>query len=201
MVEQIFLRIGFFTYAKAVASLGTVDFSAHQVCMNIMHISFAIGDGLQIACTSLVGQSLGARRPDLAMIYGKVSQRIGMILAVMTAIIITLLRSQLLGFFTSDVEVIAAGSIPMMILSVTVLFQIPQVIVVGSLRGAGDVKFVAAMMLISVTLVRPILAWVLCYPIGLGLIGAWMALFLDQITRFSLSFWRYHQGNWTKIVV
>ena len=89
----------------------------------------------------------------------------------------------------------------MMILSVTVLFQIPQVIVVGSLRGAGDVKFVAAMMLISVTLVRPILAWVLCYPIGLGLIGAWMALFLDQITRFSLSFWRYHQGNWTKIVV
>jgi len=201
LVEQIFLRIGFFTYAKAVASLGTTDFSAHQVCMNIMHISFAIGDGLQIACTSLVGQSLGARRPDMAMIYGKVSQRIGMMMAMMTAVVITLLRSQLLGFFTTDLEVIAAGSIPMMILSVTVLFQIPQVIVVGSLRGAGDVKFVAMMMLISVTLVRPILAWILCYPLGFGLIGAWMALFLDQITRFTLSFTRYHKGHWTKIIV
>lgn len=201
LVEQIFLRIGFFTYAKAVASLGTTDFSAHQVCMNIMHISFAIGDGLQIACTSLVGQSLGARRPDMAMIYGKVSQRIGMMMAMITAVVITLLRSQLLGFFTTDLEVIAAGSIPMMILSVTVLFQIPQVIVVGSLRGAGDVKFVAMMMLISVTLVRPILAWILCYPLGFGLIGAWMALFLDQITRFTLSFTRYHKGHWTKIIV
>lgn len=199
LVEQIFLRIGFFTYAKAVASLGTVDFSAHQVCMNIMHISFAIGDGLQIACTSLVGQSLGARRPDMAMIYGKVSQRIGIMLAVLTGLTITLLRSQLLGFFTSDAEVILAGSIPMMILSITVLFQIPQVIVVGSLRGAGDVKFVAMMMLISVTLVRPILAYLLCYPMGLGLMGAWMALFLDQITRFTLSFHRYHKGQWTKI--
>ena len=36
---------------------------------------------------------------------------------------------------------------------------------------------------------------------GLGLIGAWMALLLDQITRFTLSFTRYHQGHWTKIEV
>ena len=199
LIEQIFLRIGFFTYSKAVASLGTVDFSAHQVCMNIMHISFAIGDGLQIACTSLVGQSLGAKRPDMAMIYGKVSQRIGIMMAIMTGLVITGLRSELLSFFTSDADVILAGSIPMMIISITVLFQIPQVIVVGSLRGAGDVKFVAMMMLISVTLVRPILAYVLCYPVGLGLIGAWLALLLDQITRFTLSFVRYHQGHWTKI--
>ena len=199
LIEQIFLRIGFFTYSKAVASLGTVDFSAHQVCMNIMHISFAIGDGLQIACTSLVGQSLGAKRPDMAMIYGKVSQRIGIMMAIMTGLVITGLRSELLSFFTSDADVILAGSIPMMIISVTVLFQIPQVIVVGSLRGAGDVKFVAMMMLISVTLVRPILAYILCYPVGLGLIGAWLALLLDQITRFTLSFVRYHQGHWTRI--
>ncbi|MBR5004023.1 MAG: MATE family efflux transporter [Erysipelotrichaceae bacterium] len=199
LIEQIFLRIGFFTYSKAVASLGTVDFSAHQVCMNIMHISFAIGDGLQIACTSLVGQSLGAKRPDMAMIYGKVSQRIGIMMAIATGLVITGLRSELLSFFTSDADVILAGSIPMMIISITVLFQIPQVIVVGSLRGAGDVKFVAMMMLISVTLVRPILAYVLCYPVGLGLIGAWLALLLDQITRFTLSFVRYHQGHWTKI--
>ena len=199
LIEQIFLRIGFFTYSKAVASLGTVDFSAHQVCMNIMHISFAIGDGLQIACTSLVGQSLGAKRPDMAMIYGKVSQRIGIMMAIATGLVITGLRSELLSFFTSDADVILAGSIPMMIISITVLFQIPQVIVVGSLRGAGDVKFVAMMMLISVTLVRPILAYILCYPVGLGLIGAWLALLLDQITRFTLSFVRYHQGHWTKI--
>ena len=199
LIEQIFLRIGFFTYSKAVASLGTVDFSAHQVCMNIMHISFAIGDGLQIACSSLVGQSLGAKRPDMAMIYGKVSQRIGIMMAIMTGLVITGLRSELLSFFTSDADVILAGSIPMMIISITVLFQIPQVIVVGSLRGAGDVKFVAMMMMISVTLVRPILAYVLCYPVGLGLIGAWLALLLDQITRFTLSFVRYHQGHWTKI--
>ncbi|MCF0112159.1 MAG: MATE family efflux transporter [Erysipelotrichaceae bacterium] len=200
-IEQVFLRVGFFTYAKAVASLGTLEFSAHQVCMNIMTISFAIGDGLQIANTSLVGQSLGARRPDMAMIYGKVAQRIGITLAVITGICISTFSTNILSLFTTDPEVIQTAILPLNVLSLTVLFQIPQVIVVGSLRGAGDVKFVALMMLISVTCVRPILAYILCYPVGLGLIGAWFALFLDQLTRFTLSFIRYRQGKWTKIVV
>lgn len=201
LIEQVFLRIGFFMYAKTVADLGTISFSANQICMNVMTISFAIGDGLQIANTSLVGQSLGAKRADMAMIYGKVSQRIGMCLAICTAFVISYFHHEILGLFTRDAHVIEVATIPMYMLAVTVCFQIPQVIVVGSLRGAGDVKYVAGMMLISVTLIRPGLAQLLCYGFNFGLIGAWIALFLDQVTRFTLSFVRYHKGKWTKIQV
>ena len=156
-VEQIFLRIGFLMYAKAVAGLGTVAFAAHQIVMNIMSISFSVGDGLSIANTSLVGQSLGANRTDMAIIYGKVAQRIGLILAILVSGSITLFRAQLMALFTNEAAVILAGETPLIILSVTVLFQIVQVIIVGSLRGAGDVKFVALLMFVSVTIVRPVL--------------------------------------------
>lgn len=196
-VEQIFLRFGFLIYSKAVAGLGTVSFAAHQVCMQMMSISFSFGDGLSIANTSLVGQSLGRKRPDMAMIHGKVSQRIGMMLAIGVSLFITLFRVPLMSMFTSDAAVISEGSIPMMILSVTVLFQIPQVIVIGSLRGAGDVKFVAMLMLLSVSIVRPFLAWTLTGP--LGLLGAWIALLIDQLTRNLVSSWRFKQAKWTKI--
>lgn len=199
--EQIFLRFGFFMYAKAIATLGTVAFAAHQVCMNIMIISFACGDGLQVANTSLVGQSLGAKRPDMAKIYTKVSQRIGLIVALILAITCISFRDQILSFFTTDLEVIKAGQIPMMFLAVTIIFQVPQVIIVGALRGAGDVKFVALLMLLSVTCIRPFLAWLLCYPLGLGLVGAWIALFIDQITRNTISLIRFKQDRWAKIVV
>lgn len=197
LVEQIFLRFGFLMYSKAVAGLGTVSFAAHQVCMQMMSISFSFGDGLSIANTSLVGQSLGRKRPDMAMIHGKVSQRIGMMLAIGVSLFITLFRVPLMSMFTSDAAVISEGSIPMMILSVTVLFQIPQVIVIGSLRGAGDVKFVAMLMLLSVSIVRPFLAWTLTAPFGL--LGAWIALLIDQLTRNLVSSWRFKQAKWTKI--
>lgn len=201
LVEQIFMRFGFLMYSKAVAGLGTIAFAAHQVCMQMMSISFSFGDGLSIANTSLVGQSLGRKRPDMALIHGKVSQRLGVTMAVFVCLFITLFRVPLMGLFTNEAEVIAAGGIPMMILSVTVLFQIPQVIVVGSLRGAGDVKFVAMLMLVSVSIVRPGLAWLLCHPLGFGLVGAWIALLMDQLTRNLISSWRFKQAKWTKIQV
>ncbi|MPM67785.1 putative FMN/FAD exporter YeeO [bioreactor metagenome] len=200
-VEQVFLRVGFFMYAKAVATLGTIAFAAHQICMNIMTISFAFGDGLQIANTSLVGQSLGARRPDMAKIYTKVAQRLGMILAFCLGLSCFIFRDQILSLFTSDPAVIAMGEIPMSILAVTILFQVPQVIIVGALRGAGDVKFVALLMLVSVTIIRPGLAWLLCYPLEFGLLGAWIALFFDQITRNSISVLRFRKGEWSRIVI
>ena len=76
-----------------------------------------------------------------------------------------------------------------------------QVIIVGSLRGAGDVKYVALLMFVSVTIVRPVLTWVLCYPLNLGLPGAWLSVLLDQFTRYIVSYWRFREAKWTRIQV
>ena len=77
LAEQLFLRFGFLMYTMVVARLGTNAFAAHQIGMNIITISFAFGDGLSVASVSLVGQSLGEKRPDLAKVYGGFCQRLG----------------------------------------------------------------------------------------------------------------------------
>ena len=200
-IEQMFMRFGFLMYAKSVAGLGTIEFAAHQVTMNVMSISFAVGDGLSIATSSLVGQSLGSKRTDMAIIHGKVSQRIGLILAIFLSILVVLCRVPLLRLFTNDSLVIIAATIPMMILSVCILFQIPQVITIGSLRGAGDVKFVATLMFVSVAILRPGLAWLLSYPLHMGLTGAWLSTLLDQFLRSYVSSYRFKQAKWIDIKV
>lgn len=200
-IEQVFLRVGFFLYAKVVAGLGTADFAAHQLCMNIMSISFALGNGLQVANTSLVGQALGAKRRDLAIIKTRISQVIGIIFALTVSLIISLAHKPILLLFTSDLIVVAKATVPMVILALTVFFQIPQVIIVGSLRGAGDVKFVAWMMLVSVGFIRPICGYLFTYTFSLGLLGAWAAILLDQLTRFAISYSRFKTGKWLKMQI
>lgn len=201
LVEQIFIRIGFMLYAMSVANLGTMSFATHNICMQVMSITFSVGDGLSIACSALVGQSLGAKRPDLAIVYGKVSQRIGLLIAILLGIGISLSRFFLVDLFTNDPEIIALGANILLILSVIVLFQIAQVITVGSLRGAGDVKFVAMLSMISVTFLRPALSYFLAYSMGLGLLGSWSGVVLDQALRFFVSRYRFAQAKWTKIIV
>lgn len=201
LIEQVFIRIGFMMYAKAVAGLGTLQFATHYIVMQVMSITFSAGDGLSIATSSLVGQSLGAKRPDLAYIHGKVSQRIGMVISFTLAILIILNRSLIMSLFSIDPEIIDLGAQILIILSFIIQFQIAQVITVGSLRGAGDVKFVAMLSLLSVTIIRPILTYFLAYSLGFGLYGAWFSVVFDQMIRFFVGRYRFKQAEWVKIEV
>ena len=55
--------------------------------------------------------------------------------------------------------------------------------------------------MITMMIIRPILALVLVYATGLGIYGAWIAVAADQLTRTILVFARYKQGKWKQIRV
>jgi len=197
-VEQVFMRIGFFSYAKMVAALGTLEFATHQICMNILNLSFAFGDGISIAASSLVGQSLGAKRPDIAIIYGKTAQRIAFCVSSVLFFVFLLGRYFWVSLFTDDANIIALGAPLLIIIAFITHLQTSQVLLTGCLRGAGDTFFVAIVSLVSVTIIRPFFAWLFCFYFGFGLVGAWSSLFFDQGIRFAANFIRFSGGNWTK---
>ncbi len=200
-VEQVFMRVGFFTTSKLIASLGTVAYATHQICMNILTISFSFGDGLGIASSAMVGQSLGAKRGDIATIYGKSLQRISQTVGFLFVFVFILGRRFFVDLYTNDLAVIAAGVDIMLIIAATAPIQMSNVVISGSLRGAGDTKFVAITSFISIGIVRPLATWLFCYPLGFGLMGAWFAFATDQILRFVINYSRFLKGSWTKIEI
>lgn len=200
-VEQIFMRIGFLTVSMMVANLGTEAFAAHQVGMNVMSLSFSFGDGMQVAAVALCGRSLGELRPDLAKSYGTICQRIGNMISIVLSCIYLLLGEWYFGMFFEEAHIIAIGVEIMHVLMIIVLLQISQVIYMGCLRGAGDVKFTTMASMLSITFVRPIFSYVFCYALGFGVIGIWYGVVLDQFTRFVLTQWRFKSEKWMKIKI
>lgn len=198
-IEQVFMRIGFFAYAIIVARLGTTAYETHLICMNILNLSFCFGDGFSVAASALVGQSLGAKRPDMAILYGKVGQRLAFLVSNMLFVLFMTQGRFLVSIFKDDPTVTALGAGIMIILAFTTHAQTSQVVISGCLRGAGDTVFVAITSLISVAVIRPALTWFLCFPLAFGLYGAWIALCGDQFLRFSLNFLRFCNGKWTRI--
>ncbi|MPM18867.1 putative FMN/FAD exporter YeeO [bioreactor metagenome] len=199
MAEQVCLRIGFFAYAKIVASLGTLEFAVHQICMNIINITFAVGDGLGTAVTTLVGQSLGRSRPDMGKLYSSLSQRVAFIICSFLSVFFYFGRYWLISLFNTDPRVLSLGGAVMVVIACIIHVQTAQIIMFGCLRGAGDTRFTAMVSLASVSLIRPTLTWFLAFPMGLGLIGAWVALALDQIIRMATTVWRVGSGKWAQI--
>lgn len=199
--EQILMRIGFMAVTVMAAKLGTDAFAAHQVGMNIMSLSFSFGDGMQAAAVALIGRSLGENKPDLAKLYGSICQRMGNGISIVLAIIYLTSGGLLFHLFFRETHIIALGVMIMRLIVFIVVLQISQVIYMGCLRGAGDVLFTTVTSTISVTIVRPVASYLLCYSLGLGLVGIWMGVLADQFTRFVLTGWRFRSGVWAKVKI
>jgi len=199
MIEQFIMRFGVIIYTRTVASLGSIEFATHNIAMNIQSMSFMIGQGLAVSSTSLVGQSLGKRRLDMAEYYSHRCRMLGLYISFVTAVVIVIFGKPLIGLYNKDAQVLALGATLMYYVAVLQPFQSNQFIIGGSLRGAGDTKFTAFVMLVTVIGLRTGLGLLLVNVFHLGLNGAWIALSADQIARTLLVTWRYNQGKWKAI--
>jgi len=198
-LEQLFIRFGMFMFAKVVAELGTDEFATHQICMTLISITFAFGDGLGVAASALVGQNLGKNRPDLSELSAKAAQTAGKGISVIMFTVFMVGGRWLVSLFSDVPFVVDTGEKIMRIVAVVALFQVVQTINTGCLRGAGDTHYTAVVSFFSIAAIRPVVAYLLCYPAGLGVIGAWIALFIDQTTRFVASTIRFAGGKWKTI--
>ncbi len=204
--EQLVLRIGFFIYAKLVADLGTAETATHTICMNIMLLSFASGDGLSVAASALMGQNLGKKRPDIAALYCKAGQRIGLAMSAFLVLFFVFLGGVVVGAFVEVGDpnydfVMKTGRILTYIIAFISPGQISQVVYSGGLRGAGDTKYVAITSMLSIGIFRTALAYVLITFTNMGLYGAWIALVVDQYIRLAFSAYRFNSGKWSKITL
>ncbi|WP_300276684.1 MATE family efflux transporter [Peptacetobacter sp.] len=196
LIEQLVMRVGFIVYAKTVASLGTLPFAVHNICMNIQALSFMNGQAFAVSATSLVGQSLGKKRADMAKEYAVRSRRTGMIVSIILMILFFLFPRQIISLYNPDKQIVDLGARILIMVSLIQVPQGSQFIVSGILRGAGDTRATAIIITITTLLLRPSLAIIMVNIFHLGLEGAWLALIADQLLRSLLVLIRFRSGKW-----
>jgi putative MATE family efflux protein len=195
-VEQIIMRLGMLTFVTVSASLGTAALASTQIAFNIMGITFMPGMAFAIAATTLVGQALGASKPELAERYGWQVRKFGMWITGGLGVGLFLFAPYIMLLYTNDPEITSYGVIALRIMGLIQTSQATQFILSGALRGAGDTRFPLVTALISVWGVRVGLCFLFVYGFRLGVAGLWIAAASDQFTRSILIFQRYKRGKW-----
>lgn len=199
MVEQLVMRVGLIIYTRTVAGLGTLAYAVHQVCLNIQSLSFMNGQAFAVSATSLMGQSLGKKRHDMAQAYTSRARKLGMCVSITLGVVFFFFGGQIVALYSGgDQSLVELGAIIMMFVAVVQPFQSSQLILAGALCGAGDTKVTAVITFLTVLLVRPTLAIFAINVLGMGLEGAWYALVIDQILRSLLVLLRYNSGAWKR---
>lgn len=200
-LEQMVLRTGILLFVKIVASLGTVIYAAHQIALNILGLSFQPGQAFGIAASSLVGRALGAKKPERAEEFAKETRKIGSMISTFMALIFFFFGPQLVGLYSTDPVIIKNASAALKIIALVQPFQSSQFILAGALRGAGDTFWPLVATSIGVLLIRVVLAYIFVNIMGFGLIGAWMAVFVDQLVRWGFVYIRFKTGKWKYVKI
>ncbi len=201
-IEQLLLRIGFSATAIMAAKTGDAAMAAHQVSMSILSISFAFGDGLQSAAVALIGRSLGAKKPELAKLYGKTCQKVGGMISLILTVLFILGAETIMGwFFKDELHIVKIGMYLMWLMVPIMFFQVRQIIYMGCLRGAGDTFYTATVAVVCVTVLRTVVSYVFGFVLDFGIFGVWMGVTADQLGRYILSFLRFRKGKWTNIKI
>jgi putative MATE family efflux protein len=200
-VERSFHHAGSLLFAKVILLYGTVAYAAHQVGLSIEAFSFMPGYGFAIAAATMVGQSIGAGKYSRAKLENWETNRQAAFVMAGMGLLFFFFPYALLRIFTTDEAVIDLGT---MFLKIAAVAQIPlalTMVVGGSLRGAGDTRFILAVTLAGMWGVRLPLAFAAAYWWKLGLVYVWCAMAADWFIRMALLLMRYQSERWREIQV
>ena len=200
-LEQLALRVGLIAFTIYVINLGTAEFAAHNIAGTVHTFVVHFGFAISMALVSLVGQNLGAKRPDIADLYFKTAIKMALIISALLMVPLLLVPRHIAMIFTQEVLVVENIVIALRILALFTASQILQIVISGGLRGGGDTKWPLISTVSGVLGMRMILGYIFIVLLGWGIAGAWFCWFLDQTIRAIIIYFRYRSGKWKFIKV
>lgn len=199
--ERALQQTGQAVYLRLIMLYGTTAYAAHQVGLAIEALSFTPGSGISTAVTTTVGQSLGANQPERAALANREAHRIAVIVMAGMGVVFFFFPYLLLRLFTTDAEVIRLGTL---FLKIVAVLQIPlaiAMVLAGSLKGAGDTRYLLVTTTVGCWFVRVPIAVLFAVVLHLSLPFVWGVMVMDWTVRMVMLLLRYRSQRWQQAIV
>jgi Na+-driven multidrug efflux pump len=184
---------------KIVNTFGTFVINTKVYASTFAWFSYLYSSAVGQASQVIIGNYMGAGEVDKVDKQVKITWRNAFLFALAISIMLFLFSDSLFRIFTDNPDVLILGKKIMFIEIFLGMGKSTNIILVRSLQTAGDIKFPTTIGIISMWAIAVGLGYVLGSILGLGLIGVWIAMALDEIIRAIIFAIRWKQGKWRTI--
>jgi len=199
-IERALTFGSFMLFTAVIAHYGTAVLAGYQIGLRVEGLAFMPGIGFTIAAMALMGQGLGAKKPEQSKADVLLVLKYATGLMFFLSFFMIFVPEKIVWLFTNDQATIEAASLYLRIVGVS---QIPlafNFVLSGALRGAGDTRRTLKINLISLWFVRILPAFVLSYLFH-TILFVYLAMIADTFVK-ALWLWRtFQRGAWQKIQV
>ncbi|MBO5252866.1 MAG: MATE family efflux transporter [Clostridia bacterium] len=195
-LESIIVQLGYMLANSMVISLGTFESGVYQI-INTIGSFTGLAQGICSAIGSaVIGQLLGAGRPDRARKLGRGIWAAGLLSTAMLCSLVLLLGRPLSGLYSSDPATITESARLLWVLLMMNMAGVSINAIDPQLKAGGDVNFVMIMTVSAVWLIRLPLTWLFCFKLNMGVVGIYLGNSISLYFRAILGFIRHCGKKW-----
>ncbi len=181
---------------RIIATFGSVAMAGYTIAIRIVIFSLLPSWGVSNAAATLVGQNLGAKKPDRAERAVWATGKVNMILLSLIGVLFVVAPAFFIRIFTSDPEIIRYASESLRIISIGFLAYGFGMVLMQAFNGAGDTITPTKINFVCFWLVEIPLAYLLAVTWGVGETGVYYAILIAETLLTILSFILFRRGKW-----
>ena len=208
-VENSLFQFGRLMTSSLVSSLGTVAIAANAAALSLANFQYNAGGAIHSTMVAVVGRCVGAKEREQAKRYAKILLGVGYVTIITVAGLLCLFSAPLLSLFNLSTESFeTAQRLIFFHSAVSAVIWAAGFCLPNAFRAAGDIRFTMVVSVVSMWIFRVAFAYILAQDIvtifkllnfpgvGMGVMGVWIAMFVDWCVRTAFFLWRLISGKW-----
>lgn len=181
---------------RIIAVSGAPALAGYTIAIRIVIFLLLPAWGLSNAAATLVGQNLGAKKPDRAEKAVWATGIVNMFFMGSLGLLLFLFPSYWIGLFIDDPAVVENGVLALRIISSGFLFYALGMVMMQGFNGSGDTTTPTLINLFSFWLFEIPLAWFMAIVLNMGLEGASFAIVIAESFLALIAFLLFRRGKW-----
>jgi putative MATE family efflux protein len=186
---------------RILAEFGSEVIAGTTIAMRIMMFTMMPAWGMSNAVATLVGQNLGAQKPDRAEKSVWITGLWNMVFLIGVAVIYFVASESLVGIFTDDAKVISVGAMWLKIVSYAYFVYGWWMVAVQAFNGAGDTVTPTKINFVFFWLIEIPLSYFMAKTLDMGYSGVFWAIFIAETSVGLFTLWIFTKGKWKMVQV
>ena len=186
---------------RIMSEFGSDVLAGYTIAIRVMMFTFMPSWGMSNAAATLVGQNLGAGKPDRAEKSVWITGKYNAIFMVLVSLVYLVFAPEILNWFSEETEVVKYGALCLQVIAAGYVFYAYGMVIIQAFNGAGDTRTPTYINFVCFWLFQLPLAYLLAISFEVGPLGVYLAIVLAETLIAIIGIILFKKGKWKEFKV